>query len=409
MPRSIVAESVAHRLRHASWIRRMFEEGNRLRAERGAENVFDFSLGNPEVEPPELVLAAVRKIVSGQRPRAHAYMPNGGFPEVRQALAQRQAQATGLPFAAENIILTVGAGGALNVVLKALLDPGDEVIALAPCFVEYRSYVENHGGRLVVAETRADFQPYLSRVAQAITPRTKAILINSPNNPTGVVYPAQFLDGLEALLQQQERPVVVISDEPYRALAYDGIAIPETQRHLRNAIVATSWSKTLAIPGERIGMLAISPRIEEAHLLGDACTCTNRILGFVNAPALWQWVVAEVGHHAIDIAPYQAKRDLFWEGLTRMGYRCVRPQGAFYLFPETPLEDDVGFVQLLLEEGILAVPGSGFGRSGHMRLSMTVSRSTIERSLPGFERALARARSRQEGGERRDDPSRRIA
>ncbi len=394
-PDGLVARGVGADVRNASWIRRMFEEGARLRAERGAENVFDFSLGNPEVEPPEAVLEVVRRIGEGVRPHAHSYMANAGFPEVRTALARRQAEATGLPFGPEHLVLTVGCGGALNVLFKALLDPGDQVLALLPCFVEYRFYVQNHGGELVTVDTGPDFQPDLARIEQALTPRTKVILVNSPNNPTGVVYPAAFYQGLEALLARQHHRLVVVSDEPYRALAYDGAPVPEVQRHVRDAVVATSWSKALAIPGERIGMVAISPRLPEARALADACTFTNRTLGFVNAPALWQWVVAEAGGLTVDVAPYQAKRDLLWGALTRMGYRCVKPQGAFYLFPQTPIPDDVAFVRMLMDEGILAVPGTGFGRSGHLRLSLTASQQTIQRSLPGFERALARAQASQ--------------
>jgi aspartate aminotransferase len=385
-----VARTIAEQLKRASWIRKMFEEGNRLRAERGAENVFDFSLGNPEIEPPESVLAAARRHLDDASRGMHAYMPNSGFPKVREVMAQRMAAATGLPFAASNIIMTVGAGGALNALLKALLDPGDEVVVQAPYFVEYRFYVENHGGRLVVAETRPDFQLDMAAIERALTPRTKVILVNSPNNPTGAIYPAEAYAALERLIAG--RPIVVISDEPYKALTFDGARAPEIQRSITNAVVATSWSKALAIPGERIGMIAISPQTEAALALADACTFTNRILGFVNAPALWQWAVAEAADATIDIGPYQEKRDIMFDGLTRIGYRCIKPQGAFYLFPETPVPDDVAFVKILVEEGILAVPGTGFGRAGHMRLSLTVPRDTVVRSIAGFERAFHRAK-----------------
>lgn len=388
----IVAKTIADNLQRASWIRRMFEEGNRLRAERGPENVFDFSLGNPEVEPTDRVIRAAQRVLAENRPHSHAYMPNAGFPETRTSQAKKMKARTELPFGLEHIVMTVGAGGALNVVLKALLDPGDEVLVLAPFFVEYGFYIQNHGGRMVLVETKPDFQPDLAAIESALGPRTKAIILNSPNNPTGVVYPAEFFDGLEQVLRRHDQPVVVVSDEPYKDLTYDGVRTPDVPRHIQNTVVATSWSKSLALPGERIGYLAISPRMPEAKTLAEACTFTNRVLGFVNAPAIWQWVVTEAADAIVDIGPYQEKRDILWNGLTRIGYECIKPQGAFYLFPRTPITDDVAFVKLLLQEGVLAVPGSGFGRSGHMRLSFTVPRETAERSLPAFERAFRNAR-----------------
>ncbi len=384
---STVARSIAEKLARASWIRRMFEEGARLKAERGEENVFDFTLGNPEIEPPPALLEAARRALDGSTPRVHAYMPNAGFPAVRETIARRLAAATGLPFTARHVIMTVGAGGGLNTVLKAILDPGDEVIAIAPYFVEYGFYATNHGGKLVVVQAGDDFLPDVGAIRAAITPRTRAIIVNSPNNPTGVVYPARVFEEMEAMLREFDQPITVISDEPYRALVFDDVEVPEVPSLVTRAVVVTSWSKTLAIPGERIGYLAISPRIPDADALVDACTFTNRILGFVNAPALWQRVVAEVGELTVDVEPYRRKRDLLWEGLREIGYECVRPQGAFYLFPRTPIEDDVAFVRRLAEEGVLAVPGSGFGRPGHMRLSITVPEEAVRRSLPGFERA----------------------
>ncbi len=382
-----VARSIAEKLSRASWIRRMFEEGARLKAERGEENVFDFTLGNPEIEPPAPLLEAARRALDGSVPRVHAYMPNAGFPAIREAIARRLAAATGLPFTGRHVIMTVGAGGGLNTVLKAILDPGDEVIALAPYFVEYGFYVTNHGGRLVVVQTGDDFLPDVAAIRAAITPRTRAIIVNSPNNPTGVVYPSRVFEELEEMLRGFDRPITVIADEPYRALVFDDVEVPEVPALVTRSVVVTSWSKTLAIPGERIGYLAVSPRVPDADALADACTFTNRILGFVNAPALWQRVVAEVGDLSVDVAPYRRKRDLLWEGLREIGYECVRPRGAFYLFPRTPLADDVAFVRRLAEEGVLAVPGSGFGRPGHMRLSLTVPEETIVRALPAFARA----------------------
>ena len=387
-----VARTIADQLSRSSWIRKMFEEGARLKAERGAENVFDFSLGNPEIEPPPCVLEAARRALDDPRPGRHAYMPNSGFPAVRQRLAERLAAASGVPFEGRNIVMTVGAGGALNVLFKAILDPGDEVIVLAPYFVEYGFYVGNHGGKLVVADTTRDFQPDIEKIRAAVTPRTKAILVNSPNNPTGVIYSAETFRALDALIKSLDHDVLLVSDEPYKALVFDDVKPPEVPACVDNVVVATSWSKTLALPGERIGYLAISPRIADADKLADACTFAIRVLGFVNAPAIWQWVAAEVGDQAIDVAPYREKSGILYRGLTEIGYRCVRPQGAFYLFPETPIADDVAFVRMLVDEGVLTVPGTGFGRPGHMRLSITVPKKTVEGALPGLERAFRRAR-----------------
>jgi aspartate aminotransferase len=389
----MIARAVTDHLAKSSWIRRMFEEGARLKQERGADKVFDFTLGNPEIEPPPAVLAAARRILESDVPHLHAYMPNAGHPTVREAVARRLAAATGLPYTAGHVLMTVGAGAALNTVLKAILNPGDEVITVAPFFVEYVFYAENHGGRLVVVPPRDDLTPDVGAIAAAITPRTRAILVNSPNNPSGVIYPASTFVDLEALLARAAPPIVLISDEPYRALVFDNVVVPQVSPLVTRSIIATSWSKSLAIPGERIGYLAFSPRMAEAPALFEACTFTSRVLGFVNAPALWQWVVAEVGDQAIDVSPYREKRDLMYEGLRRIGYECVKPQGAFYVFPRTPIDDDVAFVRLLAEEGVLTVPGSGFGMPGHIRISLTVERDTVVRALPGFERAFRKART----------------
>jgi aspartate aminotransferase len=367
----------------------MFEIGIRLRQERGPENVFDYTLGNPDVEPPEAVIEALRRVVAEERPLSHGYMPNAGFPDVRAAIARGLAERIGAPFAGEDVIMTVGAAGAINTVLKSILDPGDEAIVLKPYFPEYRFYIQNHGGRVVEVETDERFQPDMARIAAAMGPRTKAILLNSPNNPTGAVYPADVLRELNAIVCE---PAMVISDEPYRTLTYDGIKTPETLAFIERAVVAFSWSKAMAIAGERIGYLAISPRLAEAAPLRNACTFANRILGYVNAPAIWQRVVAQAPDAMVDVSQYQAKRDLLCDALNFMGYDAPRPQGSYYMFPKTPIPDDVAFIGLLREEGILAVPGVGFGRGGHMRLSLTLPMSHIERSLAGFERAIRKAR-----------------
>jgi aspartate aminotransferase len=384
-----ISRSIAQQMERSSWIRRMFEIGIQLRKERGAENVFDFSLGNPEVEPPAAVLDALRQVVSESRPHAHGYMPNAGFPEARAAIARNLAERTGLPFGAQDILMTNGAAGAINTILKAVLDPSDEAIVLSPYFPEYRFYIENHGGRMVTVDTDEHFQPDIDAIAAAITPRTKALILNSPNNPTGVVYSAEVLRRLDRAIPDS---MLVISDEPYRPLTFDGLKPPETFGLLRRAVGAWSWSKAMAIPGERIGYLAIPPHLPEAAELRNACTFASRILGFINAPAIWQLVVARVPDATVDVSQYQEKRDLLCDALNAMGYDAPRPQGSFYVFPRTPLADDVAFIRLLQAQGILAVPGTGFGRGGYMRLSLTIAKDDLVRSLPGFERALRRAR-----------------
>jgi aspartate aminotransferase len=376
--------AIAEQMERSSWIRRMFEIGLQLRRERGAANVFDFTLGNPDVEPPAEVIAALRRVVAEDRPHSHNYMPNAGYPAVRATIARGLAARTGVPFTGDDIIMTSGAAGAINTVLKSILDPGDEVIVLTPFFPEYRFYIENHGGRMVLVETTEDFQPDVARIAAAITPRTKALILNSPNNPTGALYSAGVLRELNDVVRD---PVLVISDEPYRTLTFDGVQPPEILSLISRSVLTWSWSKAMAIPGERIGYLAIPPHLPEAVPLRNACTFANRILGYINAPALWQWVVAEAPDAVVDVSAYQAKRDLLCDALLAMGYDAPRPQGSFYVFPRTPIADDVAFIRLLQEEGILAVPGAGFGRSGYMRLSLTIAREEIERSLPGFARA----------------------
>jgi len=383
-----IGRTIAEQMEHASWIRRMFEIGARLKRERGEENVFDFTLGNPDGEPPEEVIPALRRVVDRNPPRSHAYMPNAGFTAVRDVIARQLSLQTGLAYTADHIVMTAGAAGAINVVLKSLLDPGDEVIILVPFFPEYQFYIENHAGRMVLVDTDDTFQPNLGRIAAAITPRTKAIVLNSPHNPTGAVYSAEFLLDLEALISGLDHPVTVIADEPYKSLIFDGLTLPVIPSLIRRTVVAYSWSKALAIPGERIGYLALSPCLVELEALRDACTFANRILGFINAPAIWQWVIAEVADLQIDPHPYQEKRDLLWEGLTRIGYEVTKPHGTFYMFPKAPIPDDLALVRGLMDEGILVVPGSGFGRAGYFRLSLTIPRRTIERALPGFERAL---------------------
>jgi aspartate aminotransferase len=265
------------------------------------------------------------------------------------------------------------------------------VIVLAPFFAEYEFYIWNHGGRMVVVETDAQCQPAVGRIAEAITPKTRAIIVNSPNNPSGAVYPAGFFDELGESLVRRDQTICVLSDEPYRRLAFTGVVVPEILPRVAHAMIADSFSKSLAVPGERIGYLAISPRIDDAAALIDACVFANRILGFVNAPALWQWAISRAGDACVDAGLYEEKCGTLYRGLREQGYEAIQPRGGFYVFAKTPIADDVAFIGMLKDEGILAVPGTGFGRPGHMRLSVTIPRETIARALPGFSRALARA------------------
>jgi aspartate aminotransferase len=388
----MISARIAAELEHSSWIRRMFEEGARLRAERGAENVFDFSLGNPDAEPPAGMVAAIREEAATTRPGMHAYMPNAGYPAVREAVAAHVAASTGVPFGLDDIIMTVGSAGAINVVLRCVLDPGDEVIVLMPCFSEYPFYVTTHGGRMVPVETGPDFLPDLEKIEAALTARTRVLILNSPNNPTGRLYPAALLEELSRLLERQPNPPLVISDEPYKALVFDGLRPPEPVALIENSVLANSWSKSFAVPGQRIGYLAIPPRLRGAAELRRAAIFANRILGFINSPALMQRAVAAALDAPVDVERYQRRRDLLARALQRIGYGLVKPEGTFYLFPHTPVPDDLAFSRILVEEGVLAVPGTGFGRAGHMRLSLTIPTEVIERSVPAFERAFARCR-----------------
>ncbi len=379
-----VARTITEQIERASWIRKMFEEGARLRAE--GREVFDFTLGNPDLEPPAAVLAALEKYAARGPERLHGYMPNAGFPHVREVMAGRLCRATGLPYTADHVLMTVGSAGAINTVLKAILDPGDEVMVLAPFFPEYRFYIENHQGRMVLVQTDANFRPDPERIAAAITPRTKALILNSPNNPTGALYTEEELRGIESAIAETQ--VIAITDEPYKSIVFDGRTAPEAAKLITRCVTAMSWSKAQAIAGERIGYIAISPRLEWAGDLRNACTFTNRILGYINAPAIWQWVEAEAGEAFVDSGVYQTRRDLMWDALTRIGYLGCKPEGSFYLFPKTPVPDDIAFTRRLQREGVLTVPGSGFGRAGFFRISLTAPDDVLQRSISGFERAF---------------------
>jgi aspartate aminotransferase len=379
----------------SSWIRKMFEEGARMKAEFGAENVFDFSLGNPDVPPPEKFREVLRDLAENDPPGIHGYMPNGGFPFVREALAGRLSDEQGVILGQGDLIMTCGAAGGLNVIMQSLLDPGDEVIILAPFFVEYNFYVDNHGGVTKVVKTDAEFNIDLAAIEEALSDKTKVVLINSPNNPTGQVYSADSLKGLGALLDEAGdrfgRTIYLVSDEPYRKIVYDGLVVPSVMAATKNSIVVSSYSKDLSLPGERIGYIAVHPQIKDKMPLLDAMTLANRILGFVNAPALMQRVVAQLQDVSVDASIYAARRKVFCDILDSVGFEYVKPKGAFYLFPRTPIEDDVEFCSILAGEKILAVPGRGFGAPGYVRLAFCVDEKVIAASADAFGRAMKKA------------------
>lgn len=375
-------------MKGSSMIREMFEEGNRRIATYGAENVFDFSIGNPVFEPPPEVKAALLSVVESAEPGKHRYMSNAGFPETRGYLAEMLSKETGLAFDIDDLIMTTGAGGALNVIVKSLLDPGEDVIVLKPYFMEYSNYIANHGGSIKTVAVDDRFRIDLQELELALSPSVKAVLINSPNNPTGVVYSKEELEALGQLLTEKSRefgsPISLISDEPYKAISFD-VEVPSIFKAYTNAIVATSYSKDLAIPGERIGYLAISPQHEDRVLLRGAAVLALRTLGFVNAPAIWQRVIPLVGKATVDIEPYRRNRDLLFNHLTSLGFDAVKPEGGFYLFPKSPVPDDLAFVHTAMERNLLLVPGGAFGTPGYFRISFCFPTEMIERSLPKFE------------------------
>ena len=391
-----IAKHIETIISGSSWIRKMFEEGARLKAEHGAENVYDFSLGNPNLEPPETFREALKQAAASSDPGVHGYMPNTGYPHVRKSVADYLCDEQKMKVTENEVIMTCGASGALNVILKAILDPGDEVITPAPFFVEYRYYVDNHGGSLKTVSTKPDFNLDVDAVSDAITQKTRAVLINSPNNPTGQVYSKQSLNELASLLSEKgkelNRTLYLIADEPYRKIVYDGQKVPSIFQCYTESIIATSYSKDISIPGERIGYLAVNPEASYKKDLIAGMALANRILGFVNAPALMQRFVASIQGASVDISAYARKRELLCKGLADYGYDFLRPPGAFYLFPRTPVPDDVEFVRALQEELILTVPGSGFGGPGHFRIAFCVADETIINAMPGFKRVMEKFR-----------------
>ncbi|MBM4330293.1 MAG: pyridoxal phosphate-dependent aminotransferase [Deltaproteobacteria bacterium] len=392
-----ISDKVKGYMERSSWIRKMFEQGLELKSKFGADKVFDFSLGNPNLEPPEIVKRAMREIVEDQRPGKHAYMPNAGLRETREAVGSYLSQEHGIKISWENIIITCGAGGGLNVALKTLLDAGDEVIVLKPYFVEYLFYIDNHNGNGKLVNTNEDFSLNIMAIEAGISQKTKAIIINSPNNPSGRLYDEKSVRALgEFLLRMKEkfgRPIYLLSDEPYSKLVYDGMKVPSVLQAYPYSLLITSYSKDLSLPGERIGFIAVNPRMENTQQVIDGLTFSNRVLGFVNAPAFMQRILPRVQGAVVDISEYRRKRDLLCQGLGNAGYSFTKPEGAFYLFPKSPVPDDVLFVQTLLKENILAVPGTGFGSPGYFRLAYCVEDRVIEGAMDGFARAIRKIHS----------------
>ena len=392
-----ISKKVKTALNGASWVRRMFEEGEELKRLYGEENIFDFSLGNPNLEPPASLKKALKALADCPIPGMHRYMPNCGYSDTRCAIAEFLSEESGLPFDEKHVVMTVGAAGGLNVVLKAILDEGDQVIVPSPYFMEFKFYIGNCGGEIRLVETNGDFSLNLKEIEKAIGSKTKAILINSPNNPTGVVYDQASFEKLGKLLKKKSKELgktlYLITDEAYRRIVFDQIQLPIAFRYYPHTIRVTSHSKDLSLPGERIGYIAVHPLCEEVDELISAIVFANRTLGFVNAPALMQRLVAPLQRNSVNIREYEEKRDLFYNSLTAFGYEVVKPQGAFYLFPKAPIEDDVAFVKELQSKRILTVPGSGFGKPGYFRIAYAVDKKVIEGSLPGFKEVAEKYRA----------------
>lgn len=387
-----ISQKVTGFMEKSSWIRKMFEEGIRLKKEFGDDNVFDLSLGNPVMEPPAEVREALIECASDESPGLHRYMPNSGFADVRAAIAGSLWPECKVELSPDDVVMVCGAAGGLNITLKTLLDPGDEVIIFTPYFVEYLFYADNHGGKAVAVPTLEDFRLDFAALKNALNEKTKAVIINSPNNPTGVVYSRDELQELAKILKAHSdklgKAVYLISDDPYKKITFDGVEAPNIMEFYESSIYITSHSKDIALPGERIGFVAVHPKCESARELMTGLIFCNRVLGFVNAPALMQRVVKQVQGVTVDVEQYRRKRDYLYKELTRIGYQVVKPQGAFYFFPKSPLEDEVEFVKKLAEQKVLVVPGRGFGLPGYFRISYCLPDSVLEGSITGFERAF---------------------
>jgi len=386
-----IAEEIQKSLEAASAIRKMFEEGAKMKAAFGDENVFDFSLGNPDLEPPEAFFSTIKKFMEEPTPKAHGYMPNPGFPQVREVIASKVAQESGVSLTANAVVMSCGAAGGINVFLKTLLNPGDEVIVIKPFFAEYMFYVKNYNGVSVQVDTNPDFSINMENIEKAINPKTKAIIINSPNNPSGKIYSQDDITNLGAVLRKASKqygPIYLISDEPYKDIVFDGRKVPSVLAAYENAICITSYSKTMSLPGERIGFIAVNPAAADFNLIIDGLVFCTRVSGFVNAPALMQRVAAVLHGTTIDVSVYKKKRDLLVKGLGDAGYDFLVPEGAFYFFCKAPGGNDIAYVEHLKKYNVLGVPGTGFGGPGYFRLAFCVPEKTIINSLPKFKQAI---------------------
>lgn len=382
-----VSKSIAGLMENSSWIRAMFEEGEKLKKEHGAENIYDFSLGNPVTEPPDALKQELVRIASSDAKGMHRYMTNSGYENVREEVAAYQSEITGLPFTRDHIVMTVGAAGGLNVVFKSILDPGDEVIVPCPFFVEFMFYIGNHNGVMKLVDTKDDFHLDMDKIKAAVTGKTKAVLINSPHNPTGVVYNEEELKELAEFLRERDKAgqrIYIVADEAYRKIVYNGTKLPNLMGIYDETIIVTCHSKDLGLAGERIGYIAMSPRIKDVRSLIDATIFANRILGFINAPAIMQRLVAKFQRDSVDIMEYQKRRDMIYTILVEAGFDVVKPAGAFYVFPRSPIPDDIRFVKTMLQHHILTVPGVGFGKPGYFRIAYCVDLDVIEKSRPYF-------------------------
>lgn len=381
----MISAKIKEKLASGSAIRKMFDEGNRLKKLYGDDKVFDFSIGNPDLEPPKEVSDALRELADNPTPGMHGYMSNSGYESTRAAIAAQRAAQSGLEIGADAVCMTVGAASAMNDVLHSLLDADDEVIVLAPFFMEYINYIENHNGKVVIVQTDDKFMPDFDAIRAAITPKTKAIIINSPNNPSGVVYGEDQLTKLNELLKAQDHIIQVISDEPYIDLVYDGLTVPSVLKYIDNVVICFSWSKSLSLPGERIGYTLVSPKNEDYADLTGAIVLSNRILGSVNAPAIWQRVVEKALNAKVDVANYEYRRNLLYSNIVDAGFEAVKPNGALYIFMKTPEGlTDTEFQDVCAKYNLLLVPGASFKRSGYMRLAFCVSEQTIKNSRQAF-------------------------
>ncbi len=381
----MISERLKKQLAAGSQIRKMFEEGNRLKAIYGADKVYDFSIGNPDLEPPHEVSDALKELASNPTPGMHGYMSNSGYESTRAAIAAKKSEESGLEISSGAVCMTVGAASAMNDVLHSLLDPDDEVIVIAPYFMEYNGYIANHGGKAVIVQTDDKFMPVIDSIKAAITPKTKAVIINSPNNPSGVIYPSSLLSELNDMLKAQEHVIQVISDEPYIDLVYDGMTVPCALKYIDNLIVCFSWSNSLSLPGERIGYTLVSPKNEDYDALTAAIVLSNRTLGSVNAPAIWQRVIEKSLNAKVDVSNYEHRRNLLYSNIIDAGFDAVKPNGALYIFMNTPegLTDDK-FSEICASKNLLLVKGSSFSRPGYCRLAFCVSESTIKNSRQAF-------------------------